>query len=69
MNLAAEIKQAYRKGDILFRLIFVNIAVFVLARTGIRILPAVYTRDHDYRTSHSLFRLCAEIPDGSQQAG
>ncbi len=34
MNLAAEIKQAYRKGDILFRLIYINIAVFVLLGLG-----------------------------------
>jgi membrane associated rhomboid family serine protease len=34
MNLADEIKQAYRKGDILFRLIYINIAVFVLIRLG-----------------------------------
>jgi membrane associated rhomboid family serine protease len=34
MNLADEIKQAYRKGDILFRLIYINIALFVLIRLG-----------------------------------
>ncbi len=34
MNLAGEIKQAYRKGDILFRLIFINIALFILIRLG-----------------------------------
>ncbi len=34
MNLAGEIKQAYRKGDILFRLIYINIAIFVLIGLG-----------------------------------
>lgn len=34
MNLAAEIKQAYLKGDILFRLIYINIAIFVLIGLG-----------------------------------
>ncbi len=34
MNLAGEIKQAYRKGDILFRLIYINIALFVLIGLG-----------------------------------
>jgi membrane associated rhomboid family serine protease len=34
MNLAGEIKQAYRKGDVLFRLIYINIVLFVLIRLG-----------------------------------
>ena len=34
MNLADEIKQAYRKGDVLFRLIYINVVVFVLIRLG-----------------------------------
>jgi membrane associated rhomboid family serine protease len=34
MNLADEIKQAYHKGDILFRIIYINIAIFVLIGLG-----------------------------------
>jgi membrane associated rhomboid family serine protease len=31
MNLADEIKLSFRKGDILFRLIYINVAIFILA--------------------------------------
>ena len=34
MNLAGEIKQAYRKGDVLFRLIYINVVLFILIRLG-----------------------------------
>ena len=48
MNLAGEIKQAFRKGDILFRLIYINIAVFVLVGLGFVVLPVVYSGDHPH---------------------
>jgi membrane associated rhomboid family serine protease len=34
MNLAGEIKQAYHKGDVLFRLVYINVALFILIRLG-----------------------------------
>jgi len=54
MNLIKEMKLAYRRGDILFRIIYINIAVFVLARLGF-VLYRLYTPGLTLAELHYLY--------------